>query len=468
MYLLEKELDKEYLVINISFEGIGSESYSTEQLFIDAFVFTLKEHFEFRNDQRIIKFFNEYGPVKNYKVLSKFITIFVSKFEKKTTLIIDEVDKSLNNQLFLDFLAMLRNKYLKQNEGKDRTFHSVVLGGVHDVKNMKAKLRHEEEKRYNSPWNIAVDFTIDLSLNPKEIGSMLEDFSASESVTIDIKGMSEKLFYYTSGYPYLVSKLCEFMYQTGQKKWGEVELLHAVRKILKLDSTNFQSLIKNLQENKSLYLLVEDIILNGAAYNFSIDNDEIQKGSMFGILRDEKDKCQIHNRVYEQRIFNYMSLNFQISELVGADLTRYNFRDNFILQDNTLDFKKIIRKFQLFMKEQYSEKDADFVEKNGRLIFLAFLKPIINGQGFDFKEVQISEEKRLDIVVTYLDQKYIVELKIWRGEEAHKRGISQLSDYLEKQNLNEGSLVIFSKNRKKDWKEDIMVVSGKSIFMVWA
>ena len=57
------------------------------------------------------------------------------------------------------------------------------------------------------------------------------------------------------------------------------------------------------------------------------------------------------------------------------------------------------------MKEQYSEKDRKFIEENGRLLFLAFIKPIINGKGFDFKEVQISEEKRLDVVVTYLDQK---------------------------------------------------------------
>ena len=32
-------------------------------------------------------------------------------------------------------------------------------------------------------------------------------------------------------------------------------------------------------------------------------------------------------------------------------------------------------------------------KRNGRLLFLAFIKPIINGIGFDFKEVQISENK---------------------------------------------------------------------------
>lgn len=73
----------------------------------------------------------------NFKDLSKSITKFVIKTDKKVILMIDEVDKSSNNQLFLSFLGMLRNKYLLRNAGKDRSFHSVILAGVHDVKSLK-------------------------------------------------------------------------------------------------------------------------------------------------------------------------------------------------------------------------------------------------------------------------------------------------------------------------------------------
>ena len=62
------------------------------------------------------------------------------------------------------------------------------------------------------------------------------------------------------------------------------------------------------------------------------------------------------------------------------------------------------------MKEQYSSKDEEFLEHHGRLLFLAFIKPIINGVGFDFKEVQVSEEKRLDIVITYNSFKYMFSI----------------------------------------------------------
>ena len=80
---------------------------------------------------------------------------------------IDEVDSAANNQVFIDFLAQLRAQYL------DREFYpgfqSVILAGVYDIKNLKRKLRPEEGHRYNSPWNIAVDFNIEFSAPVKSV-----------------------------------------------------------------------------------------------------------------------------------------------------------------------------------------------------------------------------------------------------------------------------------------------------------
>lgn len=150
-------------------------------------------------------------------------------------------------------------------------------------------------------------------------------------------------------------------------------------------------------------------------------------------------------------------------------MSNYNFRGNFLTANNKLDFEKILYKFQEFMREEYSERDTTFLERNGRLLFLAFLKPIINGYGFDFKEAQISEEKRLDVIVTYMNSKYVTELKIWKGEKAHQKGLNQLMDYLERQNLKKGYLVIydFRKTSRKEWKKDQIGLNNKEITMVW-
>ena len=64
----------------------------------------------------------EKDKVNSLNDLSSVITKFIRKTNKKVVLLIDEVDKSSNNQLFLSFLGMLRNKYLLRNEGKSIPF----------------------------------------------------------------------------------------------------------------------------------------------------------------------------------------------------------------------------------------------------------------------------------------------------------------------------------------------------------
>jgi len=186
----------EYFPIEISFEGIGEEGFKSADVFIEEFFILLKQVFATSGNEALVKFL-ESGPVPNrFSKLDFWIGELVRKTGKKIVLMIDEVDKSSNNQLFLDFLGMLRNKYLKRDKPGEFTFHSVILVGVHDIKSLKTKIRRESEPKFNSPWNIAVDFEVDLSFSALEIRSMLEDYAGEQQVTIDIPFFAEKLFYY--------------------------------------------------------------------------------------------------------------------------------------------------------------------------------------------------------------------------------------------------------------------------------
>ena len=178
LFLLEKELEKEdYLVLRMSFEDFDQEIYSNQTKFIEEFLLSIRDILSFKENDELVKLVEkEYKEIDNMKRLSRFITKFSQTVTKNIVLMIDEVDKSSNNQLFLDFLGMLRNKYLFQEQKQDYSFHSVILAGVHDVKNLKAKLRPDEERKYNSPWNIAVDFEVDMDFNVKEIMTMLADY----------------------------------------------------------------------------------------------------------------------------------------------------------------------------------------------------------------------------------------------------------------------------------------------------
>ena len=465
MFMLEQRLKDEYLVISISFEGIGDEVFLKEESFSNVFIELMADNLEFINENESKRLLSIATDVKNLRDLSKVITKFIKDSKKEVILFIDEVDKSSNNQLFLSFLGMLRNKYLLRQQGKDRTFSSVILAGVYDIKNLKLKFRNDDEKKYNSPWNIAVNFDIDMSFNSLEISSMLREYSSDKNVNMDIEYISELLYEYTSGYPFLVSRICQIIDEKlieEDFKWNEETLIKAMKLLLSESNTLFDDLIKNIENNEELKEYIFDLIMNGEDKSFNIDNPIINIGEIFGYFKNLNGKVKISNRVFEQRLYNYYSSKLENK----VDMSSYNFKDNFITSTG-LDFKKILLRFQQFIKEQYSTIDSKFIEREGRLLFLAFIKPIINGVGFDFKEVQVSEEKRLDIVITYLKEKYLVELKIWRGEEYHQKGLKQLYDYLDIKDLDSGYLVIYNFNKNKEYKSEEVIINDKKIFIIW-
>lgn len=98
---------------------------------------------------------------------------------------------------------------------------------------------------------------------------------------------------------------------------------------------------------------------------------------------------------------------------------------------------------------------------------IASVKLIINGIGFDFKKVQISEEKRLDIVITYNSFKYIIELRVWNGQKYHEKGLNQLYDYLDVFSIYKGYLIIYNFNKNKEYKQEKIKVKDKEIFVVY-
>ncbi len=87
-------------------------------------------------------------------------------------------------------------------------FHAVILAGVYGIKNLKLKMRSNEEHQYNSPWNIATEFDIDMNFSAEQITSMLEEYEADYHIEMDTTTVAENIYQYTSGYPFPVSAIC--------------------------------------------------------------------------------------------------------------------------------------------------------------------------------------------------------------------------------------------------------------------
>ena len=145
-------------------------------------------------------------------------------------------------------------------------------------------------------------------------------------------------------------------------------------------------------------------------------------------------------------------MNLFISEeSVQSDVFKQGQSDtNQFIRNGWLDMDRVLEKFVEYFQEIYGDNDEKFIEKYGRKFFLLYLKPIINGTGNYYLEAQTRDAGRTDVVVDYRGEQFIVEMKIWRGNEYNERGEEQLAGYLDYFRRKKGYMLSFNFNRKKD------------------
>lgn len=54
------------------------------------------------------------------------------------------------------------------------------------------------------------------------------------------------------------------------------------------------------------------------------------------------------------------------------------------------------------------------------------------------------------MIVDYLGEQFVVEMKIWRGNEYHERGERQLAQYLDYFHQKKGYMLSFNFNKEKE------------------
>ncbi|MBR1865164.1 MAG: AAA-like domain-containing protein [Lachnospiraceae bacterium] len=461
--LLSRNLRQNALVISLSFEG-ADDYFRSMQHFVRGISLDIADILETeRAADELVQVWR--APVDEelpLRQLSKRITALCNGVDRDVVLMIDEVDKSSDNQIFLSFLGMLRDKYLKREQGRELTFRSVILAGVYDIRNMKLKLRDEEEHKYNSPWNIAVPFDMDMSFATEGIVAMLEEYEAEHGTGMALWDIADEISYYTSGYPFLVSYIC--MKLDRQNTWSVEAVRYVVRDMLKENNTLFDDVIKNVRNHKAFAKLTENIILLGAPVPFDIHNPEIYLGVMFGIYADKNDKVAVSNVIFETLILNYFTTIRLNTALLVSD---YSVKEQYI-QEGKLNMEHILRQFSSFLYSEYRDEDALFIEQQGRLLFLCFLRPVINGTGHYAVDPQTRQNDRMDIQVFYGGEEYVIELKVWRGIQYEKKGYDQLCDYLDARGLKKGYLLSFCGNHIKPREDSVFEYRGHEICEVIA
>jgi hypothetical protein len=224
-------------------------------------------------------------------------------------------------------------------------------------------LRPDEVHQYNSPWNIAVSFDVDMSFNASEISSMLGAFEQDYHTGMNAMEVSKHLYYYTNGYPFLVSALCKIIHEEGLS-WDKHGVDEAENKILKVKNTLFDDLNKNLVNYPSFGSLVRDIVLDGENVLFDPDNRDIDLGLMFGIIIRRDGFIRIANVIFETRILNYYISITQTKEKIDQYIVESS--SPYVLGGD-LQMGEILKRFSIFLRSEYREEDGTFIERQGRL-----------------------------------------------------------------------------------------------------
>ena len=416
---LAKYLEQDYVVVSLDFQLMSHKDFEEEGAFVKAFSEAVLRKVsgeeampaEIRRElQELIGDSQETALSRLFEILSRWCR----KSKKPIVLIIDEVDSASNNQVFLDFLSQLRGYYIDRDVTP--AFQSVILAGVYDIKNIKRKIRSDEDHKNNSPWNmregneenecllsfddcprdhkelapydIAAKFRVDMSFSKKDIEGMLEEYEQDH-----------------------------------------------------------HTLVNKLMDYPELKNVLYELLFTGKAIPYNPLNKYIETAEMFGFIKNENGSAVISNRIFETVLYNlFISEEYMDSKIYDAGLRE---KSQFV-RGGHLNMRKVLEKFVETFDYLYGDQNEGFLEEAGRRYFMLFLKPIINGIGNCYVEPETRNRERMDLVVDYRGEQFVVELKIWHGDAYNKRGEKQITEYLEYYGLRKGYMISFNFNKKKE------------------
>ncbi len=146
LFPLKKELLKDYLVISISFEGIGDIAFSDEEKFVKEFINLIDEKLDFIDEDLNEIFRNLILEVSTLPGLSRLISKFIKRLNKEVILIIDEdLKASWNEESMIKAVKLLlleRNtlfddliKNIENNSDLKEYILDIIMNGARNTFN---------------------------------------------------------------------------------------------------------------------------------------------------------------------------------------------------------------------------------------------------------------------------------------------------------------------------------------------
>ena len=304
LYALARELNSkdDYVALVVSFESAGYGSITPE----DANYLLIKSIYKASQFQLKKEVRSPEVPDNDQKKnLHDYLTQWCRSLSKPLVLFVDEIDALLDDVL-ISVLRQFRDGY----QARPQAFpSSVVLVGLRDVRDYKAKLRAEDiSLGTSSPFNVKVKSILLSNFSYKEVEELLLQHTAETGQKFS-QEVIEEIFRLTQGQPWLVNALanqivCEIL-RNDYSQEITLELVNRAKiELIQRRDTHLDSLVDKLKEDR--VKRVVQAIINGESLTFDILDDDLAYLGDLGLI-SQSSPVQFANPIYAEIVPRVMT-----------------------------------------------------------------------------------------------------------------------------------------------------------------
>jgi molybdopterin-guanine dinucleotide biosynthesis protein len=439
------------------------QGISDPQVGIPEIVEKIKFELEFSDIPHAEKFAQEADYADYTNVLTTELRQFCLLLDKPFVIFFDEAD-CLSEGTMISFLSQLRVGY--NTRSMVPFVHSIALVGMRNICDFKVKIRPDS---FGSacPFNIVTKVLTLKNFTREEVGTLYGQHTADTGQTFEA-GAIDLVWEQTQGQPWLVNAIaCEVIMEMLHSDYTQAvtaeRVEEAIQTIILRRDTHLDYLLEQLKDER-VKNVIEPVIIGGYV---DVTTDDFYYTRDLGLIRVTKEKIEPANPIYAEVIVR--TLNFKMQSELQQNDTLYQMPR--YLKDGRIDMDFLMRDFQQFWRENSEiwEERFSYKEAAPHLILLAFLQRIVNGGGQVVREMAAGKD-RLDLCLIYENRKYLIELKIWRGEKSLAKGLEQTARYMDTYGCSEGWLAVFDRRVDRKWDDKIYVrketAEGKTITVV--
>ena len=401
-----------------------------------------------------------YGRISN--VLNSSLVDYCRSLDKPLVILFDEAD-CLTNGTLITFLRQLREGFVSR--AKVPFVHSIALVGMRNIRDYKARIRPESETLGSaSPFNIISEAMTISNFTCEDVAELYLQHTTATGQVFE-KDAIEFIFEQTQGQPWLVNAIAREAIEKICKSDYSIAITQnmakqAIQNIILARGTHFDSLMERLRENR-VRSVIQPLIL-GEEADRTTDNYLYAKD--LGLIRDFNGKVEPSNPIYAEVIIRAITCTAQEAfknSKPNSDLPKYVIKGKIDINHLLKDFQSFWREnSEIIWDELYEEGFREYKEASPHLVLQAFLQRVINGGGHISREMALGK-KRVDICIEWENQKYPIEIKLYKGAKTIKDSTEQILDYMERVGSKEGWVVIFDRTPKKSWSKKLYMKEVK-------